>query len=133
MEINYDYETTMKKGFPQIRKLGAVSPNGEASPFVWKGKLMRLELEDVSRGTDSKIVTHALIRDRESGEILSCFGEGCYYYSFYMEKDTAYVLGTESQAPRLCGDTIRIFESRDLLHWESRVLLENPGWSYYNT
>lgn len=95
--------------------------------------MMRLELEDPSGGTDTNVAAQALIRNRDTGEVISRFGEGCYYYSFYTENGVAYVLGTENQPNKLGGDTIRIFESRDLIHWESRVLLRNPGWHYFNT
>ncbi len=128
-EITYNEKTVMKGGFPQITKLGAVSPCGESTPFVFGGKCYRLELEDPTRGTDPAYPACALIRDRETGRVLSRFGQGCYYYSLYEENGTVYVIGTLRPA----GDTLILFESRDLLHWERRELLKNPGWRYYNT
>ena len=133
MEINYNQETKMLRGFPKFEKLGIVSPNGESSPFVWNGKLMRLELSDPSRGTDSLAVTKAIIRDRETGEAISSFGQGCYYYSLYLEGKKAFVLGTKSLPGILSGETIVVYESEDLVNWSERVLLSNPGWIYYNT
>ena len=133
MEINYNQETKMLRGFPKFEKLGIVSPNGESSPFVWNGKLMRLELSDPSRGTDSLAVTKAIIRDRETGEAISSFGQGCYYYSLYLEGEKAFVLGTRSLPGMLAGETIVVYESEDLVNWSERVLLSNPGWKYYNT
>lgn len=132
-EFTYDASTKMQYGFPRLQKLGAVSPNGEASPFVWKGRWMRLELEDPTRGVDPDYPTRAIIRDRETGQVLSRFGEGCYYYSFYMEGDTAYVLGTQCLPDSHDGDTILLYESRDLVNWSQRVLLTHPGWTYCNT
>ena len=132
-EINYNTESVMQKGFPTIRKLGAVSPNGESTPFVFHDRLYRLELEDPSRGLDLSVPIHALIRDRETGEVLSRFGEDCYYYSLYTENDTVYVIGTLSKKPLFCGDTLILFESRDLITWSRRELLSNPGWKLYNT
>ena len=132
-EINYNASTKMLRGFPKITKLGAVSPNGEMTPFVFHNRLMRLELQDDSNGTDPDFPTVAIIRDCETGQILSSFGQGCYYFSAYVEDDTVYALAVESKHPRLCGDTVRIFESKDLLHWTSRILLQNPGWQYFNT
>lgn len=140
MEINYTSETLMRGGFPQIRKCGAISPCGESSPFVWRdpqdyGKetLMRLELLDPAHGTDTTQSTVALIRNCETGEILSRFGTGCYYYSLYQEGDTVYVLGTVSKPGMLCGEEIRIYTSHDLHTWQERSLLRNPGWQYFNT
>lgn len=132
-EINYNKSTLMHGTFPEIRKMGAVSPNGETSPFVFNDRLYRLELFDPSHGTDSSIPTLALIRDRETGEILSRFGQGCYYYSLYQEDDTVYVIGTKSNYPKLCGDTLILYESRDLHHWSERELVSNPGWQLFNT
>lgn len=133
MEFNYDSSSKMHGGYPEIKKLGIVSLNGESSPFVWNGKAMRLELEDASKRTSPNAHTHAIIRERESGKVISRFGEGCYYYSLYVENETAYVLGTKSEYPKLSGSEIIIFESRDLINWESRTLISNPGWSYFNT
>ena len=133
--INFNKTTRMHGDFPRIHRLGAVSPNGEASPFLWQGRMMRLELSDPSRGLDPGVPITALIRDRETGEVLSRFGEGCYYYSLYKDpaEDTVRVLGTKRGDVGFCGDTIMLFESRDLIHWDCRELLSRPGWKYYNT
>ena len=137
MERNYDINSKMRGGFPAIRKLGAVSPNCESSPFTWDfgdgERLMRLELYDRSIKTNCAEPSFAVIRDCESGEILSSVGKGCYYFSFYKENDTAYVLGTKSFPGMTAGNEIMIFESRDLIHWTGRSLLKRPGWVYFNT
>ena len=132
-EINYDQSSRMTKGFPKIRKTGAVSPMGESTPFVFRGRAYRLELDDPFRGTNPEVPASALIRDRETGEILSRFGRGWYYYSLYQENGVVYVIGTRSEPPRLSGDTLTVFESRDLISWDSRELLSAPGWRFYNT
>ncbi len=132
-EINFTPTTKMKKGYPQIKKLGAVSPYGEATPFVFNNRLYRLELMDPTKGLDANAPTYAVIRDRETGEILSQIGEGCYYYSLYQEADTVYIIGVKLRLPYHAGDTLWIFESQDLRTWTERELLSNPGWDYYNT
>ena len=132
-ELNYDARTRMTKGFPKIKKTGAVSHCGESAPFVFNDRLYRLELDDPSRGTAFEKALGALIRDRESGEVLSRFAQGCYYHSLYQEGDIVYVIGTKSIPPMYCGDTYMIFESKDLVHWSERVLLSNPGWRYFNS
>ena len=132
-EINYSMSTTMT-GAPKIRKIGAVSPYGEMSPFVWKGRLMRLELVDNSRGTDSYDESIcAAIRDVESGEKISCFGRDCYYFSGYLENGTYYVVGTIRKKPLFSGDTYKLFWSEDLFHWHERILLSKPGFKFYNS
>ena len=132
-EINYDSQTKMLCGFPQIKKLGAISPNGESTPFVWNNRLCRLELDDATNGVDCVCEASAVIRDREIGEIISRFGEGCYYYSFYQENDTAYVLGTKSENGSLCGSKIMIYESTDLEEWKCRELVSREGWQFFNS
>lgn len=133
VEINFNANSLMKKGYPQIRKLGAVSPYGESTPFVFNNRLYRLELKDPSHGLHRNADISAIIRDRETGEILSSFAQECYYHSLYQENGKVYVLGTLSEKPAPCGSTIMIYESADLINWSGRKLLENPGWQYYNT
>lgn len=72
--ITYNTGTVMENPFPRITKTGAVSPNGESTPFVFRDRLYRLELSDPSRGVDPDAPVYALIRDRETGEILSRLG-----------------------------------------------------------
>lgn len=128
-EINYNAETTRSNRYPKITKLGACSPNGEVTPFVWNGKLMRLELDDPSKGTDKTKTRYAVIRDCESGKIISRVAEDTYFHSGYVEGDTFYILGVDMET----WDTIRIYSTKDLIHWENRDLLTNPGWGYCNT
>lgn len=128
-EFNYDANTVMKNSFPVIKKLGACSPNGEMTPFVWQGRLMRMELVDPLNGTDNSIPRFAAIRDVETKEILSTFAEDSYFHSAYVEGDKCYVLGVDTKD----RGTIRIYESSDLINWTNRPLFTNPGWLYFNT
>ena len=128
-EITYDAKTVMKNPYPQIKKLGAVNRAGEMTPFVWKGRLMRMELWDDSKGTDNSAPSFASIRDVQTGKIISNVGHGGYFFSAYVEDDTVYVLCVG----RKQKDTIYIHKSTDLIQWESRILLQRPGWNYFNT
>ena len=124
----------MRGEYPKIRKLGAVSPRGEVSPFVFKGRLMRLELLDPSRGLEAtNAAICACVIEAATGRRLSTLGRDCYYFSAFAEEDRVIVLGTERQGGRFSGDTIWAFESTDLVNWSRRVLLRNPGWRYFNT
>ncbi len=124
----------MDAKFPKLVKRGAVSPNGEVSPFVHKGRLMRMELEDPSRymnAQDPRIC--AIIRDVETGKIVSRTGEGCYFLSAFAEGDKVYVTGVKRAEKSLVSDTILLFETDDLVTWKSRMLLQNPGFRFFNT
>lgn len=129
-EINYDQNTKMKRGFPRIRKLGAINRNGEMTPFVHKGRLMRAELVDPSHGLNRSVEnTYVCIRDVGTNEIVSHIAEGCCFPAAYVEDDVVYITATVMEQ----YDTIRIFKSADLRHWESWDLFTNPGWKYANT
>ncbi|MBQ6022265.1 MAG: hypothetical protein IJL25_04995 [Clostridia bacterium] len=132
-ETNYNSSSRMTKGFPKIKKLGAVSPNGESTPFVFRGRSYRLELSDPTRGLDRGAQIAAVIRERETGNIVSRLAEDCYYHSLYQENGTVFVIGVKSEKPAFCGDTFMIYESSDLINWSKRVLLSNPGWNYFNS
>ena len=128
-ELSYDANTKMIRGFPQIKKLGYISPNGESTPCVWNGTLMRLENEDPSRCYCADATIRTIIRDCATNEVISRFGGECDFTSLYMEDGVVYVLGSL----RGQQDTIWIYESRDLINWsEPRVLLQRPGWAYCN-
>ena len=40
-EISFDATPKMLRGYPPIKKLGAITPNGETTPFVWNGSSSR--------------------------------------------------------------------------------------------
>lgn len=128
-EFNFDATTKSSNRYPKITKLGACSPNGEVTPFVWKGKLMRLELDDPSKGKDKSQSRYAIIRDCESGEIVSQLAEDTYYHSGFLDGDTFHVLGVDMNT----WETIRIYSTKDLVSWETRDLFTRPGWGYLNT
>lgn len=129
----------MNKGYPKITKKGVVSPYGEVTPFVWHGRLYRLELVDVTRGAvppaEAVGHVHFIIRDAESGAVVSRFGYGHYYCAAYVEEETVYVTATriDPASGWYGSDTVILFESRDLVHWSERVLLQRAGWRYFNT
>jgi len=125
---------TMENAFPKFRKVGAVAPWGEVSPFVFKGRLMRMELRDSEHRVQSRQDVKAVIRDVSTGKIVGETGEGCYYHSVFVEGDRIYLTGTlRSGENGRTGDTVMVFESTDLVHWTKRILIRNPGWRYFNT
>ena len=75
-ECFYDSTFVMKKGFPKVTKLGAVSPYGECSPFVFNGRVYRMESVWHADRNQPK---HTIIRDRETGEIVSRPNSGRRY------------------------------------------------------
>lgn len=99
------------------------------TPFVWNGKLMRMEWINPANAEKPGTERATVIRDCESGKFISCICTDILFPSAYIEDDKAYVLGVN---PENRGQVI-IFESTDLVEWSRRILLTNPGWVYYNT
>ena len=125
IEINFDKYSKMA-GAPYIKKMGAVCPNGESTPFVWDGRYMRLEKTDNSKGLDLNDPSiGAIIRDVETGKIVSRFAQGCYYHSGFLDGGTFYVLATVlNHGSILAGDKIKIFYKKELINWDERILFQ---------
>jgi len=70
-----------------------------------------------------------VIRDCETGKIISEVTDEIYFPSGILDGDTFHVTGVDKKH----RDTILIFSSKDLQRWEKRVLLKREGWYYYNT
>jgi len=139
-ELNYDRDTKMYSGEPEIKKLGACSPGHEMTPFVWNGKLMRLELAEPDVSFEVGVAnSHFVIRDIAEGKIISSFGEGGYYCSGYLEGDTFYVFadittpGYNGNLVTRSGDKIKLYSSKDLVNWDEKIVIDRPGWRMYNT
>ena len=128
-ERNYNAKTTRSNRWPTIKKNGIISPNGEMTPFVWNGKLMRMEWYSPGKSANPAGQRDVIIRDCQSKEIISHFAPNINYPAGYLEGDTFYVTGTDVNS----SDIIRMYWTKDLLNWEERVLFTNPGWHYYNT
>lgn len=129
------YERNMRVGpAPVIKKLGVMADGGETTPFVWNGRLKFLET--VSTGDSIAIVfdAHAQIRDIETNEISAPFAHGYHFYSCYEENGTLYVFCTNEHEGRVWGgDTITMFYSSDLIHWEKKDIYTRAGWQFFNT
>lgn len=107
------------------------------SPFVFKGRLYRVESKNQKGCTDPKEErkhSFARIRDVEKDIILSEFAKGRYFFSAFSDGDRVFVLGTlnNSHDGRMGGDTVKVFESTDLVNWSERVLFKKEGWIFYN-
>ena len=128
-EIMYDKYSIMNGQYPVIQKLGILNSGGETSPFVWKGKLTTIHIMDETIGVDKTKTKGTAVVDSETGDTLSIVGADTYFHSIYIEDDTAYIIAVTRDP----WDTVMIYESKDLVHWDERVLFHNPGWIYCNT
>lgn len=133
-EINYK-GNMISKDAPVIRKLGVVGKACEMTPFVWKGRLVRVEVDSVRTDPVKDIFKWFFqIRDVETNKCYPPFGEGAHFCSAYCEDDIVYVFGSTERADGSCGgDSIVMYRSCDLNHWEANTVIANPGWTLWNT
>lgn len=136
-ETDLIHTKVMNKGFPIIHKKGIVSKAGEMSPFVFRGRLYRVESisqDGCTNPQEERKHSFARIRDVEKDVILSEFAAGHYFFSGFADNDKVYVLGTLNNAHDgwMGGDTVKVFESTDLVNWSERVLFRREGWIFYN-
>lgn len=131
---------------PVIRKLGAVKSGMEQTPVVWGGELYLVESM-----TADEVCPHQYIRVRheKTNRVCAPFGEEYYFASAYAEGDTLYVFATSRFDDRPLtmylsedsetwhdprgGHTVRMFTTRDLVHWEQQDILHCPDRRLWNT
>ncbi|MBQ8341847.1 MAG: hypothetical protein IJY22_05680 [Clostridia bacterium] len=119
-----------------LRKLGTVKISAvEATPVVWKDKLLRFEWSRNSEwgkpgGVVRKTGCYYLI-DMETEEIVSEFAEGHAFGCCYTENEKMYVHGVKGNGG---GNVISTFVSSDLQSWEQSTALVLPEQiQIYNT
>lgn len=133
-EINNYWERKSVKDAPEIRKLGIKGNFGESTPFIWHGKLKWLHT--VSKPGMRCFEPNAqqfVIRDDETNEVSGPFCTGYHFYSCYEENGTLYVFATDETNNMWGGESVVMMWSSDLEHWEEKVIINRPGWLYYNT
>ncbi|MFA6241151.1 MAG: hypothetical protein WC655_09490, partial [Candidatus Hydrogenedentales bacterium] len=115
---------------PKIEKLGTIDCDMvETTPVVFKGKLYRFEYV---RGFYYKPNTtgdsYFRFVDTATGDYTPGFAKGFDLGSAYAEGDTMYAFGVDNWG----GSKLSVFWSKDLATWESKVILELPGWEIFN-
>jgi beta-xylosidase len=97
---------------------------------LFKGKLYRLEWHrphDFMTGQgDLRIMDHAAQRE------VSHFGKKHRFPCAIVDGDTVYVIGMK-ETHGWCGDTLTVFTSKDLLHWEEHEGFRDPRFRLCNT
>ena len=117
-------------GPPEIKKSGIFTMwGGEASIFVWRGRLMYLSNIWANGNPGYPIPgAYAVIYDYNTGESYPPVGhDGCCFYQAYCENDRVYVFGSD-------GRRIWCMTSEDLIKWEEYVAVEFPdNFECFNT
>ena len=115
---------------PRIVKLGTIACDTvETTPLVWRGRLYRFEYVRPGDRHNATGNSYLHLVDLVTGQPTPPFGQGYHLASAYSTGERVYVY-----APPIWGaSTLRVFWSDDLVHWESALALDVPGWGIYNT
>jgi alpha-L-fucosidase len=102
----------------------------ELTPFVWKGRLCYLE--SIRPAAWGKPEDHyLLLRDAGSGKELARTGQGYGLASLLFYQDTFYLFASRSDRGK--WRDVTMFRSRDLEHWDSKVVLTGENEEIFNT
>jgi hypothetical protein len=110
---------------PIIVKKGTIDLDlCETTPFVFHGKLYRLEW--------FRSGSYLRIMDHDTQTEVSRFGAHHRFPCAYAEGDTVYVIGTKEDRGWF-GNTLTVFTSKDLLHWDEHVAFQDKDYGMCNT
>lgn len=110
---------------PVIKKLGTVDLDlCETSPFVFKGKLYRLEWH--------RKAGRLRIMDHDTQTEVSHFAEHHKFPCVFVEGDTVHVYGTKDDRGWY-GNTLTDFTSKDLINWEAKTIFSDKDYGICNT
>jgi len=111
---------------PTITKKGTLGLDlCETTPFVFHGKLYRLEW--FRNGSILRIVDH------DTHQEVSRFGPKHRFPCAYVKDDTVYVAATK-ETHGWTGDTLVMFTSKDLKNWDEQIIFKHPaGKPFCNT
>lgn len=120
----------------RLNKLGTIKINTvETTPVVWKDKLIRFEwVRNKNWGADGGVERNIgcyQFVDMATEEPIFEFGEDHSFGCCYTENEKMYVFGVKGSGG---GNTLAVFHSSDLEHWEDEIALVFPeNISLYNT
>ncbi|MGQ7869221.1 hypothetical protein [Sunxiuqinia sp. sy24] len=118
--------TLSKQQKPEIIKKGTIACHVvEATPFVYKDKVYRLEWVRTKNRNNTKGISYLHIVDHVTGEEISAFGDYHRFPCAFVENNTVYVVGTNENLG-WHGTVLNMFVSSDLKNWEQRKIYDAP-------
>ncbi len=111
-----------------LRKMGTIAVDRcESTPVVFNGRILRMDVVDRNNYPNCYSQFFDAMTNEPVGAKLA---EGCVFPSAYAENGTAYVI----TPPQTDGRVLCLYESKDLINWESREIFRAPeGWTLFNT
>ena len=112
-----------KDGRPLIRKLGAIDTAlfAENSMVMFQGKLYSM------RWLGTMKDFYFQFEEYESGKKMPPFAHGYAYGRSFVAGDTVYVSSTSGIRPEEMTK-VYLHTSKDMVHWQTREVLNQPGW-----
>jgi len=117
-----------KDGRPLIRKRGTIelARFADTSLIIFRGRLYSLRWS----GTMEDHYSHFV--DYETGKSTPPFARGHGYTQAFVEDDAVYVTATGGVREEEM-DKVYLFVSKDLMNWDSSLILDLPGWVIFTT
>jgi hypothetical protein len=117
------------KGKPQIRKLGTIDCDMvETTPIVINGRLYRFEYVRDNYKPNKTGKSYFRFKGVETNAVSAPFAEGYHFGSAYNDNGIIYVFGV----PKIGGEIMTVFRSKDLVNWEQKDIFNLPGWRLFN-
>ena len=114
---------------PRIEKQGTIDCDMvETTPVVFLGQLYRFEYVRNNYLGNSTGNSYFRFVEVESGRLTPAFATGFHLGSAHVQGNTMYVYGVETWG----GSAVRVFWSKDLVHWSDQPALILPGWGLFN-
>lgn len=104
----------------------------ETTPVVFQDRLYRFEYVRDNYVPNKTGDTYFRFIDVETGKTTPAFAKGFRFGSAFVDGDTVYVTGTNSEGGWY-GRKVEIFKSNDLTTWESYTALDLPNHGICNT
>lgn len=115
---------------PLIKKLGTVDLDlVETQPIVFRNRLYRFESVRTRYKSNKTGKPYFRFVDTTTGQVTAAFAEGHDLGSALVDEETMYVAGP----PGWGSESIDLFWSKDLKTWQTKKILNRPGWKLYNT
>jgi hypothetical protein len=115
---------------PAIRKLGTIDCDlVETTPIVFRDRLHRFEYVRTGYAGNRTGDSYFRFVDHATGDLSAPFARGYHLGNVFAEDDVLYVTGTNIWD----GERVDLFVSGDMVSWETRSVLNLPGYGIFNT
>ena len=131
---------------PKIRKLGAIKLGMEQTPVLFQGQPVIIESMEANETVPCQYIR---ARNLETGVTGEPFGHEHFFASAFVDGDTLYAFATSRRDSKPLtmyqgddstgwhdprgGHEVRMFKTRDLIHWEEKDVIHCPDRRLWNT